>query len=498
MGYGRSLTFACIVLSLVPCALVPRRASAQGTSGPLANVPKLLQVLKSDGFETLQGRFQVLDAVANACGGVIPSAWYNNVQPYMVAMLPGRVGANPAWETTARSLAPAYFLRQDEAILLVGSTPPPMAYFSFQTFLFMRYDLDSYNYDPKTGGFFAPYEAPFAYLGDTVNSLTVHTTGWTRYDRPMVLISTGNRRTQERIREALHDSGYPDAIVNTETLPSSLIRFGYDKGDQFLFLMRTAIAVGGDAAMSQYKAAMTDPNLAPLRVFRVRPVTEFPADPLPAPVLRTRGTGRTEMDLFPTMEKLRQAILAQYGAGFDATELDTLLPDVFPEGYPAIQRGVVYLGPGHEGSAGYGRDASYLVSPWFDLPDNGFAIVYGVDHAATRKATYSSVSVYLDQTLDIGVATADSADFAESPHTANPYLPGEREADKFYVWQVRRDCTGYSNCLEAKSLEATCQTKVAADAPVRIAFRAYAEPATRVGPADAELIYDRVIVFTPK
>jgi len=59
---------ACIVLSLVPCALVPRRASAQGTSGPLANVPKLLQVLKSDGFETLQGRFQVLDAVANACG----------------------------------------------------------------------------------------------------------------------------------------------------------------------------------------------------------------------------------------------------------------------------------------------------------------------------------------------------------------------------------------------------------------------------------------------
>jgi len=138
------------------------------------------------------------------------------------------------------------------------------------------------------------------------------------------------------------------------------------------------------------------------------------------------------------------------------------------------------------------------VSSWFDLPDNGFAIVYGVDHAATRKATYSSVSVYLDETLDIGVASADSADFAESPHTANPYLPGERAADKFYVWQVRRDCTGYSNCLEAKSLESACEKKVAADAPVRIAFRAYAEPATRVGPADAELIYDRVIVFTPR
>ncbi|HVN77020.1 MAG TPA: hypothetical protein VMT19_11930 [Thermoanaerobaculaceae bacterium] len=494
----RSLAFACVVLSFAPCALVPDRAFAQGNRGPLANVPRLLQVLDRDGFETLQGRFLVLDAVKNACGGVIPSAWYNNVQPYMVAMLPGRVGDSPAWETTERKLSPAYFLRQDEALLLVGSTPPPMAYFSFQTFLFMRYDLDSYSYDPTTGGFFRPYEAPFAYLGDTVNSLTIRTTGWSRYDRPMVLISTGNRTTRERLRGALRAAGYPDAIVNTETLPSSLLRLGYDKGDQFLFLMRTAISFGGDAAMAEYKQEVTDPTLSPLRVFRVRPRTEFREDPLPAPVLRTRGTGRTEMDLVPTMEKLRQAILAQHAAGFDAEELDTLLPDVFPEGYPAIQRHVVYLGPGREGSAGYGRDANYLVTSWFDLPDDGFAIIYGVDHAATGKATYSSVSVYLDQKLNIGVASADSADFAGFPHTANPYLPGDTAADKFYVWQVRRDCTGFSACLEAKSLEPTCEGKVAADAPVRVGFRAYAEPATRVGPADAELVYDRVIVFRTK
>ena len=32
-------------------------------------------------------------------------------------------------------------------------------------------------------------------------------------------------------------------------------------------------------------------------VFRVRPNKEFPSDPLPAPVLRTRGTGQTEMEV---------------------------------------------------------------------------------------------------------------------------------------------------------------------------------------------------------
>src|SRR5271157_5367653 len=159
MSYGRSLACACVVLSLAPCVLVSRRASAQGNYDPLANVPRLLHALDRDGFDALQGQFKVLDAVKNACAGIIPSAWYNNVQPYMVAMLPGRVGDHPAWETTDRSLAPAYFLRQDEAVLLVGSTPPPMAYFSFQTFLFMRYNLDSYHWDPTTGGFFAPYAA---------------------------------------------------------------------------------------------------------------------------------------------------------------------------------------------------------------------------------------------------------------------------------------------------------------------------------------------------
>jgi hypothetical protein len=39
---------------------------------------------------------------------------------------------------------------------------------------------------------------------------------------------------------------------------------------------------------------------------------------------------------------------------------------------------------------------------------------------------------------------------------------------------------------------------IATGAPVRIAFRAYAEPAATIGPADAELTYGRVIVFRPQ
>ena len=505
MTHCRFLATACVALSLVPCALRPQAALAQGNNDKLADSSKLLQVLNRNGFEALQGKFRILDPVSMACTGVIPSAWYNNVQPYMSFILPGAVGDSPAWEKTRRALPVTYLLRQDEALLIVGSTPPPMAYFSFQTFLFGRYNPATYNYDQATGGFFRPYEVPLAYVGDTVNSLTIQTTGSTPYNRPMALISAGNRETQERIRAALRTAGYPDAVINTETLPSSLIRFGYETGDQFLFTMRFAIAVGGDQAFNEFEKMVEAGNV--MQVFRVRPKVEFPSDPLPTPVLRARGTGQTEMDLNPTMEKLRQAILARFGANLKAEELDTFLPDSIPEGYPAIQRGIAYLGPGRDGSAGYGRDANYWVSPWFDLPDDSFAIIYGVDHAATGKATYSSAAMYLDKTLAAGVSDVNSADFAATPHTASAFLPGEPGIEKFYVWKVARNCDGEPACLKAKLLRpeqiANCgmntgAPKIAPDAPVRIGFRQYAEPATKVGPADAELLYDRVIVFRPK
>jgi len=494
MTHRHSLLVACVVLGLASCTLTPRRAFAQGGNDPIAKVPKLLKVLDRDGFEAQQGKFRVLDPIPMACTGVIPSTWYNNVQPYITVLLPGALGSPVPWEETERMLPISYSLRQDEAILIVGSTPPPMAYFSFQTFLLGRYT------DAATGGFFDPYEATFAYLGDTVNSLTVRTTGSTPYNRPIAFISTGNRETREHIRAALRSAGYPDASINTETLPPSLLRFGYDNADQFLFLWRTAIAAGGGAAMKEYQQKVIDPALSPLRVFRVRPKTEFPSDPLPAPVLRTRGTGQTEMDLYPAMEKLHQAILDSFDE-FNAEEIDAWLPDDLPEGYPAIQRGVSYLGPSYIGSAGYGRDANYWLSSWFDLPEDGFAIVYGVDHAATGKATYSSAAVYLDQTLAAGVSGVNSADFAAHPFTATPYLPGEPEADKFYVWKVARNCNGEPGCMDAKlpaDKEAVCDGKIAPDAPVRIGFRQYAEPATKIGPADEELIYDRVIVFRSK
>lgn len=58
--------------------------------------------------------------------------------------------------------------------------------------------------------------------------------------------------------------------------------------------------------------------------------------------------------------------------------------------------------------------------------------------------------------------------------------------------------TGLLEARIDKLHEQVCAAKIALTVPVRIGFRQYAEPATRTGPADAELLYERVIVFRPK
>ena len=347
-----------------------------------------------------------------------------------------------------------------------------MAYFSYQTFIYARWNESS-----------AKNDGLFAYLGDTVNSMTIRTTGPDPYDRPMALIMSGHGITQERLRAALLAAGYPAAVINTETLAPSLVRFGYGAtADRLNFTLRLAIPGPGSE-----QAVQTFLDSPPLAVFRVRPKVAFDPAPLPAPVLRTRGTGHTEMDLYPTLQKLRQAVLDTHGSGYKASDLDT--SPWFDEGYPAIQRKLKWAPPVADGPVLTTRDANYLATPWFDLPEDGFAIVYGVNHAASGKATYSSAAVYLDAIQQVGVAGARSPQFSG---TAAPYLLGDPSADQFYVWKVARDCSNQPNCMEARS---PCAA-VKPDAKVRIGFRAYVEPATKVGPYDVELLYDRVILFT--
>ena len=461
------MTFAWL-LSLVSAGYAQNRHADKKDIASISprKIADFRAALEQDGFIVKEGSFGMVDIVTLCCSGVLPSCLGNNGNfPYLMYTIPPGEG-----QTVGKSIPWTFQLRPDEAIVLIGQTPPPVSYFSYRSYLMTRYSATEQT-----------RVRVFASLGDTLNSLTIKTRGIRMgdpFDQNTIIVTTADKGIDERIRKAARRSGLPSDIINTDIIPSSSVKFGFSAdADEFAFLHRIALPKYGYE--DEVSAYLQNPGGV---VFRVTPVTPAAVDPYPMPRLRVRGTGVTEIDLMDDVEDLRQAILAKY-SGLTATDLVTSV--WLTEGFDAIQRGINGLGEN--------RDATYLkTDPLFTLSEdpNDFLIVYGVNHEATGKATYSNFNVYGADLL-IGVAAEHSRDLWGS---AQEFIPGDPNVNYLYAWKVARHCNGEIHCTEVPMGD--CPS-VALDEQIFVVFRAYLEKVTRVGPAYPEIVYDRAIKFSP-
>jgi hypothetical protein len=438
-----------------------------GETAGVGDLAAFRAALEEDGFVVQEGKLAAFDIVKLCCSGALASCLANNAgAPYKVYFLP----AAPD-QTVPNSVPWAYCLRPDEAIVLVGRTPPTAAYFSYETFLAARYS-----------GVEEARRRILACIGDTQNHLTIQTVDGadgTSFNAETILITTADRGIDARVRAAATRAGYSQGIVNTDVVPSSVVRLGLaHEADELVTINRIFLPESLEALRAYMEASQV--------VLRVTPRKPAVPDPFPTPVLRVRGTGTTEMDLAPTLEALREAILAKY-PGLVSTELETSV--WLEDSFDGLQRGVEMYAPT--------RDTIYFwTQPYFKLPagPDDFVIVYGVNHEKTGKATYSNFSLYADPALKLGVVGENSRVIVES---AREYLPDHPQADGLYVWKISRDCAGNPHCLDL--VNCCCQRLDLEALPdLWVAFRIYLEPETKVGPAFAEILYDRAIVFRPR
>jgi hypothetical protein len=449
---------ATVLVLLTACtALFLVCGAAGSTNSPAdARVDAFKAALAKQGFIVQEGRLAKFDLVPLCCSGKIPTCLANNAgAPYMAAIMPMAPGQ------TADSTFPWLFrLGANEAIVIVGRTPPPTAYFSYQPF-------GSILYSEKTGA------------REFLNA--VHTSGTHEdpFNRDVIIVATADQGIDSRVRAAARSAGYPESILNTSVIPAALLRLGIDtEADEFAFFHRMFLP----QSQQDLDNYMNTPQLA-LRVTLKDSVTSIP---FPVPELRVRGTGRTEMDLMPAVEELRKAILQKYG-GLQATELTTSV--WLADGYDGIQREVNLYGPT--------RHTIYLrTDPVFKLPDgpDDFVMVYGVNHEATGKATYSNLAAYADPTLLLGVKSDNSRHFAGS---ATDYLPDDPQVESLYAWKVARNCHGDPHCLEV-TLDDCAALDLNTLPDMWMGFRIYLEPETKVGTAFTDVIYDRAIVFSSR
>lgn len=424
-------------------------------------VARFQQTLADNGYQWEEGTVLLWDFNRLYCEGKLDSAYYPNAKaPYFTAVWP---------ETNS----PNFTLGADEAMVAIGLTPPPVAYFSFNVHMSFRY-IESRG---TTGLIWAP-------VGDPINRLTIHTTGPTPFNQPVVFIGAGHRGMESAMRAALHTAGLPEAMINTQVIAPAMFRLGHNpKADRFALAIRTAqVEKGYEQALLEYQTNV------PIRIFRIWPKKSLAADPLPMPPLRLRGTSLTELDLNPTLQMLRQQIIARY-PGYKAEDLD--IDVVWADNYPGLQRELVVIPGVTDGVMGGTSDAAYLGTKMTPLPQGSFMVAYGAHHRATGKATYASMTLYADTKALASLATVQSPDLQGS---AADYIPGDANEPLFYSWKVARNCGSEQHCIQIP--DPPCS--IIDTNTVRLVFRAYMEPATKAGPIYTELLYDRVLLFTPK
>lgn len=475
--FFKSVSILLLMLVLLTVSCIP---AATDSNVSVGDIDVLKSTLEKDGFIVQEGKLELFDIIKMYDYGYIPVCWGNNPStPYTVfklPMAPGQTVPNMISDVVIypenRGLYTGFKLRPDEAVLFIGKTPPELDYFSYRSYLAVRYF-------PAEG----QTRRIFASLGDTINNMDINTSGTpdgspgNPFSQDTVIISTADKRIDARVRSALQAAGYSPSIMNTDIIPSGLLNMGLDEHADFLaFIHRVAFFKDKEAGEEYMSKAQGT-------VLRLTPKHPAALDPFPVQPLKVRGTGDTsELNLLSALDDLRNAILAKHGAA-NATELNTGI--WLMEGFDAIQRGVDVIGEN--------RDTFYLRSDEFTLGDNPdqYLIVYGVNHAATGKATYSNFGMYGAKAIN-GVGAVSNHDFIG---TAEEYIPGHPVAKYLYVWKVARRALGDTQCMEIEWDIGAAGIDL--DQLCFVGFRAYLEKSTQVGPNWSEVLYDRVIKFSP-
>jgi hypothetical protein len=174
-------------------------AFAQPAGQDADSVAQLRTALEQGGFSVQPGVISTVDWAGMYCKGERADAGYVNRAPYLLIQVPE--------SATVPTPIENFKLRPDEAIVLIGPTPPPVKYFGFNAFLATRFYAD------EPAG--SQRKWLVATLGDAINNVTIKTSGPTPFGTPVVMIFTPDRGTDVRIRTALRRTGYPSALVNT-------------------------------------------------------------------------------------------------------------------------------------------------------------------------------------------------------------------------------------------------------------------------------------------
>jgi hypothetical protein len=368
------------------------------------------------------------------------------------------------------NLRSAWRLREDEAVIMLGQTPPQVEYFSYSTLLF---DNPQSLLSKLLPNYFLEI---FSAAGDTVHfkNISVLDNNESPFSVEMALISTPDKNMDKAMRKAFIDSGIPKEILNSLPIPKITESFGTDeKSPSWFFLQRVTL-------FADMQERQTYKQTAPTKVLRVTPKVKQIPNLYEETNFSPRGTGTNEDHYKEVLDLLEEKLEASFGerpsrkgsVGANDLSSDTCLKLSLP-------------------CYGLNPDAAYssYMSPPLSEDPNNYLMIYGVNHHKTGKALYTNIGVTSIEGAR-GVAGMMNKSFEGS---AKRYLPNHPAADKLFAVKVSRYCGNEKYCIEIKRPP----EGIAVNDPILFLFRDYLEPGMNGGPLNAELLKTRVLEVKP-
>lgn len=402
-----------------------------------------------------------------------PDANGNNVGvPYFGIQMPP-----PPGQDSLFSVPLMYNVKVDEAVILIGKTPPKCAYFSYRSYLYNRY----YDFPPP------PRRRKInASLGETTSLYRM------RPDLPLdsmfsrnfavIMAADSIIAAEAKATILATTAAIAPADIHFDILPSGdLFRCGKDFDADWTNILHRVSLFEDTVAGNDY---MDNPPLEVLQVTRNLPAfaglwSIHPFIP--------RASGMTEYEHFHDMELLELGIYENYKHNYDFIWLSSTPFNL--ESYTAIQQGVNAYGDNH--------DCLYTLTDDFLLGENDIAIAYGLDHTQTGQAAYDNIIIYGSKYYNgFGGLTNDM--MAKS---ARQFFPDSLVsiADKFYAYCFTRQPipdnpyvfivpTDTNHTLSGINVEDS----------VFLCSRIYVNSVTKIGPDPLEVIIDRFVLLRPK
>jgi hypothetical protein len=437
------------------------------TTTPLPTIPvSAREAFEQKGFVVQDGA--MVFSTMEGCCEPDANCWGNNPStPYGAHAVPSAPGQPPRDDALLEAFGPVpqgmsrdFLLRDDEALVWVGTMPPEARYFGYRSYLGKR-----------------PGEnhAIIGSLGPSLNHRVIEerrgAPGW---GEPMAVVTTADALVEAEVIEALVQAGWRRDDIHPDRLPPGVVNLGLDPARHDTLFTVTRVAVYDDPEAGA--AWEADPG----EVYRLTPSEERElAVPHEVQPLPERGDGDDE-------SAWEEAFVALADAVADAHQHpDGLLRPIVPYWAETIE--CIESGRSCTGDL---RDRYVGISPYFVLPtDDSFLVSFGVNHERTGSATYSSVSI---QTIDNqrGIASFDSRAMVGS---ARDYLDLPL-VDDLYVVVWARDCSGFAGaCVEVPW---DCPGGGASEV-FKITARAYLEPTTGAAPLPEEMLDDMVYLVIP-